>query len=111
MESMDMLDWDSGSVIAGNYGMGTGSMCENSGAPGGESMMVDEDYMELMTDTLFSTISSNQPMYFPDPREIGNFLINMSNARLKIFVRIQEILTLKYYFLSSYAHISEESRM
>ncbi|XP_032679686.1 MLX-interacting protein isoform X2 [Odontomachus brunneus] len=72
MESMDMLDWDSGSVIAGNYGTGTGSTPENnSGAPGGESMMVDEDYMELMTDTLFSTISSNQPIYFPDPREIA----------------------------------------
>lgn len=33
-------------------------------------MMVDEDYMGLMTDTLFSTISA-QPFPFPDPREIG----------------------------------------
>lgn len=73
MESMDMLDWDSGCGITGNFGAGTGNAFGNtSGAPGGESMMVDEDYMELMTDTLFSTISSNQPIYFPDPREIGN---------------------------------------
>lgn len=34
-------------------------------------MMVDEDYMELMSDTLFSTITSNQPFAFPDTREIG----------------------------------------
>lgn len=77
MESMDMLDWDTGSGTIGNYGMGAGSTPGSiGGAPGGESMMVDEDYMELMTDTLFSTISSNQPIYFPDPREIGNFSIN-----------------------------------
>lgn len=73
MESMDMLDWGSGCGITGNFGAGTGNVFGNTGgAPGGESMMVDEDYMELMTDTLFSTISSNQPIYFPDPREIGN---------------------------------------
>lgn len=34
------------------------------------SMMVDEDYMEFMSDTLFSTISANQPFAFPDQREI-----------------------------------------
>jgi len=34
------------------------------------SMMVDEDYMEFMSDTLFSTISANQPYAFPDQREI-----------------------------------------
>lgn len=33
-------------------------------------MMVDEDYMGLMSDTLFSTIS-NQPFPFPDTREIA----------------------------------------
>lgn len=33
--------------------------------------MVDEDYMEFMTDTLFSTITANQPFAFPDTREIG----------------------------------------
>ncbi|KAH0953967.1 hypothetical protein HN011_005474 [Eciton burchellii] len=72
MESMDMLDWSSGGGTTGNYGTSTGNAFGgNSGAPGGESMMVDEDYMELMTDTLFSTISSNQPLYFPDPREIA----------------------------------------
>lgn len=35
-----------------------------------ESMMVDEDYMGLMSDTLFSTIG-NQPFQFPDTREIA----------------------------------------
>lgn len=33
-------------------------------------MMVDEDYMGLMSDTLFSTIT-NQPFAFPDSREIA----------------------------------------
>ncbi|VEN55847.1 unnamed protein product [Callosobruchus maculatus] len=33
-------------------------------------MMVDEDYMGLMSDTLFSSIA-NQPFVFPDPREIA----------------------------------------
>lgn len=86
MESMDMLDWDIGSGTTGNYGVCTGSTSGSvSGAPGGESMMVDEDYMELMTDTLFSTISSNQPIYFPDPREIGNISqsIEMSDTRAR----------------------------
>ncbi|XP_011689721.1 PREDICTED: MLX-interacting protein isoform X2 [Wasmannia auropunctata] len=72
MESMDMLDWISGCGPTGNFGAGTGNAFGNTaGASGGESMLVDEDYMELMTDTLFSTISSNQPLYFPDPREIA----------------------------------------
>lgn len=35
-------------------------------------MMVDEDYMDFMSDTLFSTIT-NQPFAFPDSREIGKF--------------------------------------
>jgi len=75
MESMDMLDWGNGGGTIGNFGMSIGNVFGGtSGTPGGESMMVDEDYMELMTDTLFSTISSNQPIYFPDPREIGDFL-------------------------------------
>lgn len=33
-------------------------------------MMVDEDYMGLMSDTLFSTIT-NQPFVFPDSREMA----------------------------------------
>ncbi|XP_044750861.1 MLX-interacting protein isoform X2 [Coccinella septempunctata] len=33
-------------------------------------MLVDEDYMDLMSDTLFSTIA-NQPFHFPDSREIA----------------------------------------
>nr|XP_022912047.1 MLX-interacting protein-like isoform X1 [Onthophagus taurus] len=34
------------------------------------NMLIDEDYMGLMSDTLFSTIS-NQPFAFPDTREIA----------------------------------------
>ncbi|XP_076627235.1 MLX interacting protein mondo isoform X2 [Colletes latitarsis] len=72
MESMDVSDWGSGLGTSGNFGAGIGNTHGGtSGTPGGESMMVDEDYMDLMTDTLFSTISSNQPIYFPDPREIA----------------------------------------
>lgn len=33
-------------------------------------MLVDEDYMDFMSDTLFSTIG-NQPFVFPDSREIA----------------------------------------
>lgn len=77
-----MLDWGSMCGNTGNFGVGTGNAFGNmSGASGGESMMVDEDYMELMTDTLFSTISSNQPIYFPDPREIGNSFRDVQSAR------------------------------
>lgn len=36
-------------------------------------MMIDEDYMGLMSDTLFSTIA-NQPYAFPDTRELGKLL-------------------------------------
>ncbi|XP_076232420.1 MLX interacting protein mondo isoform X2 [Calliopsis andreniformis] len=72
MESMDVLDWGNGLGSSANFGTGTTNVHGGtSGTPGGESMMIDEDYMELMTDTLFSTISSNQPIYFPDPREIA----------------------------------------
>lgn len=52
---MDMFDWQSQSTDSSQFG----------------PMMVDEDYMELMSDTLFSTISSIQPFAFPDTREIG----------------------------------------
>jgi hypothetical protein len=79
LESMDTLEWGSDMENSGMYGMGAGSSCNGiSGTPSGDSvhsMMVDEDYMELMTDTLFSTISCNQPLYFPDPREIGQLLL------------------------------------
>ncbi|XP_033224380.1 MLX-interacting protein-like isoform X2 [Belonocnema kinseyi] len=75
LESMDMLEWSNGMGTSGGFGPGAGNSYGGiGGLPGGDSvhsMMVDEDYMELMTDTLFSTISSNQPIYFPDPREIA----------------------------------------
>ncbi|XP_035734613.1 MLX-interacting protein-like isoform X4 [Vespa mandarinia] len=72
MESMDTLDWNNGMETSENFGTNTANAYGSTGgAHSGESMMVDEDYMELMTDTLFSTISSNQPIYFPDPREIA----------------------------------------
>lgn len=37
-------------------------------------MMIDEDYMGLMSDTLFSTIA-NQTYVFPDSREIGTVIL------------------------------------
>lgn len=55
MTDLDMFDWQTHSNESSQLG----------------SMMVDEDYMELMSDTLFSTITSNQPFAFPDTREIG----------------------------------------
>lgn len=74
MESMDTLDWSNGMETSENFGTSTANAYGSTGGThSGESMMVDEDYMELMTDTLFSTISSNQPIYFPDPREIGTY--------------------------------------
>lgn len=54
LNDMELLTWDSNSS-------------DNM------MMMVDEDYMGLMSDTLFSTIT-NQPFAFPDSREIGNTL-------------------------------------
>lgn len=98
MESMDMLDWGSGCGLIGNFGAGTGNVFGNaSGASSGESMMVDEDYMELMTDTLFSTISSNQPIYFPDPREIGNSFQDVQSAGYSlVFLSLGNSLCLKF---------------
>ncbi|XP_074106087.1 MLX interacting protein mondo isoform X2 [Cotesia typhae] len=73
LESMDMLDWDTGGMAPSSCF--SGSMMNShggvSGMQGPDSMMVDEDYMDLMTDTLFSTITANQPYHFPDTREIA----------------------------------------
>lgn len=63
MTELDMFDWQSQGNDSSQLG----------------SMMVDEDYMELMSDTLFSTITSNQPFAFPDTREIGNFRFFIRN--------------------------------
>lgn len=72
---MDMFDWPRDLVSSESFGAAGNSFGGNNGVSSGDihNMMVDEDYMELMTDTLFSTITSNQPIYFPDPREIGKF--------------------------------------
>lgn len=37
------------------------------------NMLTDEDYLNFMSDTLFSTITNHQPFAFPDCREIGTF--------------------------------------
>lgn len=42
------------------------------------NMLTDEDYLNFMTDTLFSTITSHQPFAFPDCREIGKLFYNLS---------------------------------
>ncbi|XP_065214313.1 protein WBSCR14 homolog isoform X2 [Planococcus citri] len=49
----ETLDWSSTSIIHDS------------------AMMVDEDYMDFMSDTLFTTIAANQPFAFPDTREIA----------------------------------------
>lgn len=41
------------------------------------NMLTDEDYLNFMSDTLFSTITNHQPFAFPDCREIGKFLNNI----------------------------------
>ncbi|XP_023319397.1 carbohydrate-responsive element-binding protein [Trichogramma pretiosum] len=68
LEAMDTMDWgDSGwenSLQVNNFGGGPNMISDDS-----MNMMVDEDYMQLMTDTLFTTIG--QPIYFPDTREIA----------------------------------------
>lgn len=50
-----------------------------------DNMMIDEDYMGLMSDTLFSTIA-NQPYAFPDTREIGmNRHLRLINPNKPLF--------------------------
>jgi hypothetical protein len=50
----------------------------------GNSMMVDEDYMDLMSDTLlFSSIT--QPFPFPNPREIGIIYVPTSTGYSFLF--------------------------
>lgn len=39
------------------------------------NMLTDEDYLNFMSDTLFSTITNHQPFAFPDCREIGKLII------------------------------------
>lgn len=93
---MDMLEWSNGLGTSGGFGSAPGNSYGGiGGMPGGDSvhsMMVDEDYMELMTDTLFSTISSNQPIYFPDPREIGQspfpFCFSLSATPSNLYSKI-----------------------
>ncbi|KAI5697840.1 hypothetical protein M8J75_016178 [Diaphorina citri] len=50
----DMLEWQPGSNESNSTG----------------SMLLDEDYMEFMSDTLFSTLSS-QSFFFPDSKELS----------------------------------------
>ncbi|KAF6203919.1 hypothetical protein GE061_002257 [Apolygus lucorum] len=52
------------------------------------SMMVDEDYMGLMSDTLFSTITANQPFAFPDTREIARG-VNLADFIQPSLVQLQ----------------------
>ncbi|XP_059470872.1 MLX-interacting protein-like [Neocloeon triangulifer] len=55
----------------GDHGLGDIDMFEwhPDSNESGNSMMVDEDYMDLMSDTLFTSIT--QPFPFPNPREIA----------------------------------------
>jgi len=58
----------------------------------GISMMVDQDYMEFMSDTLFSTISSNQPFAFPDTRDIGKTSPHTQLSKLLFFFTFKVVL-------------------
>lgn len=51
-------------------------------------MMIDEDYMEFMSDTLFSSLSANQPFAFPDTREIGKLVSYLSAAEDRLYLRM-----------------------
>jgi hypothetical protein len=66
------------------------------------SMMVDEDYMEFMSDTLFSTISANQPYAFPDQREISKLLTmlySMNHVCVCVCARVHTLEHILCYFL------------
>lgn len=77
---MDTLEWCGSLGSSGPYGLDVGDLYSGaSGGAGADGMMVDEDYMELMSDTFFTTISANQPIYFPDTREIGQQSITSSS--------------------------------
>lgn len=54
-----MIDW-SAPYSNGSLNSGTGSLT------------LDDDIFMDFSDTLFSSLSSNQPFPFPNPREIGN---------------------------------------
>lgn len=52
------------------------------------NMLTDEDYLNFMSDTLFSTITNHQPFAFPDCREIGK--CSMPSSRNSIFKPLRQ---------------------
>lgn len=64
---LDHLDWFA-PRSNGSYNSGTGSLA------------LDDDIFMDFSDTLFSSLSSNQPFPFPNPREIGNKSISVPYA-------------------------------
>ena len=65
---LDQLDWfAAGPRSTGSFNSGTGSL-----------ILDDDFFMDFTTDTLFSSLTSNQPFQFPNPREIGkNLFVNI----------------------------------
>ena len=59
---LDNLDW-SAPRSNGSFNSGTGSL------------VLDDDFYMDFSDTLFSSLTSNQPFAFPNPREIGSFVV------------------------------------
>ena len=57
---LDHLDWFAPRSNC-SFNSGTGSLA------------LDDEFCMDFTDTLFSSLSSNQPFPFPNPREIGKF--------------------------------------
>jgi hypothetical protein len=56
---LDNLDWTAGPRSNGSCNSGTGSLT------------LDDDFYMDFSDTLFSSLTSNQPFPFPNPREIA----------------------------------------
>lgn len=52
------------------------------------NMLTDEDYLNFMTDTLFSTITNHQPFAFPDCREIGKLYNQLLWSKTKTLMLI-----------------------
>lgn len=50
------------------------------------NMLTDEDYLNFMSDTLFSTITNHQPFAFPDCREIGIHISFQTEKNLDLYV-------------------------
>jgi hypothetical protein len=61
---LDGVDWSGGFRCLPGVGLSGGI----------DHLIDDVDFLMDFNDTLFSTLLPNQPFFFPNPREIGEFL-------------------------------------